>query len=135
MSVNKTRTACETSTMSFEELHDMLPKAFEQYLKKDRYALHPFSPHIHYIPHCAHLRHKCIIGWALCMHTHIGESASRCEVLCQGRLSLAIAMEDILGEDYEGKTRYAAQHTRCHTNVHRHHIAMQQVTLAVITCS
>ena len=53
MSVNKTRTACENSTMSFEDLQEMLPKAFEQYLKKDRYAVQPISPHLHYISYCA----------------------------------------------------------------------------------
>ena len=132
MSVNKTRTACENSTMSFEELHEMLPKAFEQYLKQDRYAVQPISPHLHYISYCVHLRHSYIIGCVTCMHTHIGEAASRGEVLCQGRLSLAIAMEDIRGEDCEGVTRDAAQHTRCHTNAHRHHIAIQHITPDVI---
>ena len=135
MSVNKTRTACENSTMSFEELHDMLPKAFEQYLKKDRYALQPISTHIHYISHCVNLRHNYIIGCVTCMHTHIGEAASRGEVLRQGQLSVPTSMEDIRGEDCEGVTRYAAQHTRCHTNGHRHHIAIQQITPDVVTCS
>ena len=135
MSVNKTRTACENSTMSFEELHEMLPKAFEQYLKQDRYAVQPISPHLHYISYCAHLRHSYIIGCVACMHTHIGEAANRCEVLCQGRLSVPTSMEDMRGEDDEGVTRYAAQHTRCRTNAHRHHIAIQQITLDVITYS
>ena len=135
MSVNKTRTACENSTMSFEELHDMLPKAFEQYLKKDRYALQPISTHIHYISHCVNLRHNYIFGCVTCMHTHIGEAASRGEVLCQGRLSVPASMEDIRGEEDEGVDRYAAHHTRWHTNAHRHRIAIQQTTLAVVTCS
>ena len=135
MSVNKTRTACENSTMSFEELHDMLPKAFEQYLKQDRYALQPISPHLQYISHCVHLRHSCIIVCATCMHTHIRESASWCEVLWQDRLSVPTSMEDIQGEDYEDVTRYAAQHTRCHINADRYHIAIQQITLHAITCS
>ena len=135
MSVNKTRAACENSTMSFEELHEMLPKAFEQYLKQDRYAVQPISPHLHYISYCAHLRHIYTIGCVTCMHAHTGEAANRCEVLCKGRLSVPASMEDIRGEDDEGVARYAAHHTRCHTNAHRHHIAIHHITLDVITCS
>ena len=135
MSVNKTRTACENSTMSFEELHEMLPKAFEQYLKQDRYAVQPISPHLHYISYCAHLRHSYIIGCVTCMHTHIGGAANRCEILCKGRLSVSASMEDIRGEEDEGVDRYAAHHTRWHTNAHSHRIAIQQTTLAVVTCS
>ena len=135
MSVNKTRTACENSTMSFEDLHEMLPKAFEQYLKKDRYAVQPISPHIHCISYCAHLRHICTIGCVTCMHAHTGEAANRCEVLCKGRLSVTASMEDIRREEDEGVDRYTAHHTRWYANAHSHRIATQQTRIAVVTCS
>ena len=121
--------------MSFEELHEMLPKAFEQYLKQDRYAVQPISMHLHYIAYCAHIRHGYIIGCVTCMHTHIGGAANRCEILRKGRLSVSASMEDIRGEEDEGVDLYAAQHTRINTNAHRHRIAIQQTTIDVVTCS
>ena len=135
MSVNKTRTACENSTMSFEELHEMLPKAFEQYLKQDRYAVQPISPHLHYISYFAHLRHSYTIGCVTCMHAHTGEAANRCEILCKSRLPLTASMEDIRREEDEGVDRCTAHRTRWHANAHSHRIATQQTTIDVVTCS
>ena len=133
---------CQHDPNSMRKLHYVIrraprdaPKAFEQYMKQDRYAVQPISPHLHYISYCAHLRHIYTIGCVTCMHAHTGEAANRCEVLCKGRLSVLASMKDIRREEDEGVDRYTAHHTRWHANAHSHRIAIQQTTIAVATCS
>ena len=77
MSVNKTRTACENSTMSFEDLHEMLPRAFEQYLKKGSICSAADQPthtlHLILCPSPTHLHHRVCHMYA-CTYRRSSES-------------------------------------------------------------
>ena len=71
------------------------------------------------------------------MHTftHIGGAASRGEILLKDRMSVPASVEDLRGKEDEGADRYAAHHTRWHTNAHNHRMAIHQTTPAVVKCS
>ena len=113
----------------------MLPKAFEQYLKQDRYTMQQ-PAHICTASHIMSISDTSTssdVSHAY-IHTHRRSSESRRNSAQRSNVGPRFDGRPS-GEEDEGADRYAAHHTRWHTNAHSRRMAIHQTTLAVVKCS